>query len=113
VAAPKRSYLAIIGLPSPTREKPRLGPVRPPTSWYRRPAVVVLAALAVALVLSAIEANRAEHDAVPTQSTHRGMPHNDVGARPEDIVLSVVVAAVMAHDRAAALAGTARVSIYI
>ena len=37
-----------------------------PTPWYRRPAVVVLAALAVALVLNLVEVKLLAPDALPT-----------------------------------------------
>ena len=81
--------------PGADSERPQAPvPPPPPTPWHRR-AVVVLVVLAVALVLSVIEVNRAEHDAVPTQSTPAGEPWNDLGPTPEDIALTPVVAAGM------------------
>ena len=55
----------------------------------------MVAALAVALVLSVIEANRVEHETVPTQSTYPGRPWNDLGRRSDDRALTPVVAAGM------------------
>ena len=74
--------------PGPEGERPE-APARPLTPWYRRPAVVVLAAaLAFALVV-----DRVEHDLVRTPPTRPSRVVDDVmGSRPEDDELSRVVA---------------------
>jgi hypothetical protein len=79
-------------IPGPEGERPEDPlPTRPPSPCYRRSVFAVLAALAVALVLSVIEANVVEQGPVPTQSTHQGQPIDVLGPRPEDIMVSVVV----------------------
>jgi hypothetical protein len=78
--------------PGPEGERSEVSvPARPPTPWYRRSVFVVLAALAVALVLTVVEANLVERDPVSTASTHRGRHFDYRGPRLEDNMLSVVV----------------------
>ena len=77
--------------PGPEGQRP-VAPVpsRPPTPWYRRPAVVVLVALAVALVLNLVEVKLLAPDPVPTQPTRPPVLIDDSppSPRPEDIELN-------------------------
>jgi len=70
-----------------------------PAPWYRRPAVVVLAALAVALVLNLVEVKLLAPDPVPTQPTRPPMPF-DVDTGREDSHLGRVVAADLEQTQA-------------
>jgi hypothetical protein len=79
--------------PGPEGQRPNAPvPARPPTRRYRRPAVVVLAALAVALMLNVAEVNLLEPDPVSTQPTRLGNLMNDVGPTPQEIALGRIVA---------------------
>lgn len=81
------------GTPGPEGQRPEAPvPARPPIPWYRRPAVVVLAALAVALVLNLVEVKLLTPDPVPTQPTQPPTPF-DVNTGREDSHLGRVVAA--------------------
>jgi hypothetical protein len=79
--------------PGPEGQRPKAPvPARPPTRRYRRPAVVVLAAVAVVLVLNLVEVKLLAPDPAPTQPTRPPMPF-DVNTGREDSHLSRVVAA--------------------
>jgi hypothetical protein len=81
------------GTLGPEGQRPKAPvPARPPPRRYRRPAVVVLAAVAVVLVLNLVEVKLLAPDPAPTQPTRPPMPF-DVNTGREDSHLSRVVAA--------------------
>jgi hypothetical protein len=82
------------GTPGPEGQRPEAPvPGRPPTRRYRRPAVVLLAALAVALVLNVAEVKVLQRDPAPTRPPRLASLENDMGPSPQDIALGRVVAA--------------------